>query len=302
MIKRPALLPLLAAAATGIQVGAAMVATRFVVEQTTPGALAMLRYLVGFLCLLPFLPRAGSVRFARADIAPIALLGITQFGILIVLLNFGVRFVPAGRAALIFATLPLLTMLFAASLGRESVTVTKTVSVLLTIAGVAVALNDGAWSGASVAEEWVGALAILASAGCGAVCSVFYRPYLRKYPTVPVSAFAMLASVGFLATIAAGEGFFTTVPHITTGGWGAIIFIGVSSAVGYVMWLWALRHVSPTRVTVFLALSPLTAMLLGAALLDEALSPTLFVGLTLVAAGLWLLHRRPEHADDGIRH
>ena len=41
-----------------------------------------------------------------------------------------------------------------------------------------------------------------AAALTGAACSVFYRPYLRKYPVVPVCAVAMLASVGFLALLA----------------------------------------------------------------------------------------------------
>ena len=45
---------LLAAAATGVQVGAAIVATRWVVDQTTPVSLAMMRYAIGFLCLLPW--------------------------------------------------------------------------------------------------------------------------------------------------------------------------------------------------------------------------------------------------------
>ena len=83
---------LAAAAATGVQVGAAMVATRFVVEQTDPASLAMLRYIIGFLFLLPAVLLSGQhMRFARRDVAPIALLGIAQFGILVALLNFGLR-------------------------------------------------------------------------------------------------------------------------------------------------------------------------------------------------------------------
>ena len=42
----------------------------------------------------------------------------------------------------------------------------------------------------------------------------------------------MLASVGFLAVLAAAEGFFATLPHLTEGGWLAVAFIGVSSGVG----------------------------------------------------------------------
>jgi drug/metabolite transporter (DMT)-like permease len=121
----------------------------------------------------------------------------------------------------------------------------------------------------SGAHEWLGELAVFASALSGAVCSVLYRPYLKKYPTLQVSAFAMLASVAFLALLAAGEGFFRAVPHFTPSGWLAVIFIGVSSGVGYFLWLWALNHAPATQVTMFLALSPLTAASLGAVVLEN---------------------------------
>ncbi len=297
MSPRPALLPIAAAAATGIQVGLAIVATRFVVGQTSPAALALMRYLIGVLCLYPIVLAMPRVRFARRDVAPIALLGITQFGILIALMNFGLNYIPAGRAALIFATLPLLTMLFAAALGRERLTAAKTAGVVLTVVGVGLALGEKALREDASAEQWIGALAVFASAVSGAVCSVFYRPYLEKYPALPVSAFAMLAAVGFLAVLAALEGFFGSVPQITAIGWFAVVFIGLSSAIGYFLWLWALGHASPTRVTAFLSLSPLTAALLGAALLGEALSMMSLLGLACVIGGLWLAHwQRSEFA------
>ena len=281
-----------AAAATGVQVGSAMVATRFVVDQTGPTSLALLRYVIGFCCLLPVVwLSAGSVRFARRDVLPIALLGITQFGILIALLNYGLRFIPSARAALIFATFPLLTMVLAVALGHERLTLPKSLGVLLTIAGVGLALGEKALQGGG-AQEWVGELAVFASASSGAVCSVLYRPYLRKYPALPVSAFAMLASVGFLAILAAGEGFFVSPPRFTPGGWLAIVFIGLSSGVGYYLWLWALGHAPATQVTVFLALSPVTAAALGALFLGEAISGVSAVGLACVALGLWLAHWR----------
>jgi drug/metabolite transporter (DMT)-like permease len=295
------LLPIAAAAATGIQVGAAIVATRFVVAETEPASLALMRYVIGFFCLLPFVIASGQrMRFAARDIAPIALLGITQFGILIALLNYGLQFIPSARAALIFALFPLLTMVIAASLGRESLTVAKTSGVILTIIGVGVALGEKAVTRGDAAGQWIGELAVFASALSGAVCSVLYRPYLRRYPTLPVSAFAMLASVAFLALLAAGEGFFADMPRISAPGWLAVVFIGVSSGVGYFLWLWALGHASPTRVTVFLALSPVTAALLGAALLGEAVSPAALAGLGLVVLGLWVAHWQSRGAASPV--
>lgn len=294
-------LPLLAAgaaAASGVLVGSGIVATRFVIAETSPASLALLRYAIGFCCLLPALLVARQrVRFAVRDVLPIALLGIAQFGVLIALLNAALQVIPAARAALIFATMPLLTLVLGALLGRERLTLAKTAGVLLTILGVGAALGEKALAAGGAPRHWWGELAALASALTGALCSVLYRPYLRKYPTLPVSASAMLASVAFLALLAARERFFAAPPHFTPGGWLAVLFIGANSGVGYYLWLWALNHATPTRVTVFLALSPLTAALLGAWLLAEPLSPLALAGLVAVMLGLWLAYRRQGAAD-----
>ena len=283
----------IAAAVTSTQVGSAMVATRFVVDQTGPISLALLRYLIGFACLLPLaLLATPRVRFERCDLLPLALLGVIQFGVLIALLNYGLRFIPSARAALIFATVPLLTMVIAAALGHERLGAAKTLGVLLTIAGVGLALGEKAVRRGGGPNEWIGELAVLASALCGAACSVLYRPYLRKYPTLRVSAFAMLASVVFLALLAAGEGFFDALPRFTAGGWAAVVFIGIGSGVGYYLWLWALGHAAATEVTVFLALSPVTATWLGAWFLAEEVSTMSLLGLAGVLLGLWLASTR----------
>jgi drug/metabolite transporter (DMT)-like permease len=268
-----------------------MVATRFVIDQTGPASLALLRYAIGVLCLLPVALATPRPRFAARDLVPIALLGIVQFGVLIALLNVGLRSIPAARAAVIFATLPLLTMLLATALGHERLGIAKAAGVLLTIVGVAVALGEKAVRGGGGTETWIGEAAVFASALSGAICSVLYRPYVRRYPTVPVSALAMLASVGFLAALAAGEGFFTDGPSLTRGGWAAVAFIGVSSGVGYFLWLWALGNAPATEVTVFLSLSPFTAAALGALLLAERVSVPIALGLGCVGLGLWLAHR-----------
>jgi drug/metabolite transporter (DMT)-like permease len=280
-------LALAAAAATGIQVGAALVASRVVVHDIGPGSLALLRYAIAVLCLLPPLLVMGGTRFARKDLVPIMGLGIMQFGILIALLNFGLRYLPSSRAALLFSTFPLMTMLVAASLGRERLTSTKTSGVVLTFIGVGATLGESLLAEASTGE-WIGATAVLAAALCGAVCSVLYRPYLVRYPTLPVGALAMFASVAFLAVLAAAEGFFANPPRLTRSGWGAVGFIGLSSGIGYVLWLWALKQTTPTRVTVFLSLSPVTAAFFGVWLLGEPATPGLLVGIAGVACGLWL--------------
>jgi drug/metabolite transporter (DMT)-like permease len=53
-----------------------------------------------------------------------------------------------------------------------------------------------------------------------------------------------------------------------------------------VLWLWALKNIAATRVTLFLALSPITAAALGVALLGEPVTVLMVAGVACVAAGL----------------
>jgi drug/metabolite transporter (DMT)-like permease len=118
------------------------------------------------------------------------------------------------------------------------------------------------------------------------VCSVLYRPYLRRYPALPVGVYAMAAAVVFLAVWAAFEGLGTRLGQLSASAWAAVLFIGVTSGGGYFLWLWALRHASASRVSLFLALSPLTAIALGGLWLGEAATPQLWFAFVLVFAGL----------------
>lgn len=294
-------LALLAAAATGVQVGAAIVASRFVVAEVPPLTLALLRYAIGFACLLPFFLKsfmapalAGQARAALKDIATadwlaMAALGTGQFAVLIALLNYGLQHIGAGQAALIFSLFPLLTLLLSGALGRERISAALLAGVLLSISGVALSL----WPKLQAPHpgHWWGEAAVLASAGVGALCSVLYRPYLQRYPTLALSSFAMLVSVLFLGLLALTENWPARVMALGLQSWTVVALIGISSGIGYFWWLYALKHESPTRVTVFLALNPLTAALLGVLFLGEALSPWSAAAIFLIASGLWLATR-----------
>jgi drug/metabolite transporter (DMT)-like permease len=235
---------------------------------------------------LPAQPVASS---RRLDLLAMAALGIGQFAVLIALLNYGLQHIGAAQAALIFSLFPLLTLCLAAMLGREHVSLKLLAGVLLSIFGVALSLAPKL--GALQAGNWWGELAVLGSAATGALCSVLYRPYLQRYPTVPVSAFSMLASVVFLALFALTEGWPSRVGSLSAQAWAAIAFIGVASGVGYFWWLYALKHESPTRVTIFLALNPPVAGLLGWVLLGEGLHVASWAAMALIATGLWLATR-----------
>ncbi len=290
------LLPILAAALVGVQVGAATVASRFVIGETDPVMLGVMRYAIGVACLAPFVLRAGRPNFAGRDLAPMAALGILQFAVLIVLFNIALQYSLAARVALVFSAFPLLTMLFAAALGREALTFAKAAGVVITIVGVGLALGEKSFGG-SAATVWIGDAAAFGAAMCGALCSVLYRPYLARYPALAVSAFAMLASVVALALLAAFAGNLAVPARLSAAGLAAVVFIGLSSGVGFFALLWAYARTTPTKVAIFQTLAPITATGLGWIFLGEAVSATFLMGLALVALGIVWAHWPSRRLD-----
>ena len=281
-------LAVLTAAFTGVQVGAAIVASRAAVDDLGPTVLALFRYAIGASMILPLALHLGWRRIPLRDLWVIAALGIGQFGILVALLNLAVMYISAGLGSLIFATMPVQTVLISAALGRQALTLRRFLGALLTTLGVAAALSDRLIGEAVGIDLWIGIGAALASALTGAVCSVLYRPYLTRYPTVQLSGLAMGASVLFLAVLSPFDAPPIGWDALEAAPWGVVAFIGASSGIGYITWLYSLREMAATEVTLFLALAPITALLLGALLLGETLGLGLFAGLALVIIGMRL--------------
>jgi drug/metabolite transporter (DMT)-like permease len=272
-----------AAAATGIQVGLALVATRALAGEVSPMTLAMLRYGIGVTILLPFFLRLKRPPIARTDLLPILALGVGQFAVLIALLNLGLQSVSASQGGVIFATFPLVTILLAASLGREQLTVLRGLGALMSFAGVTLCLGAS-----DLPRSISGAGLIFASACVGALCSVFYRPYLKRYPTLQIGTLAMTAATAALIPGVLIEKPVAELTTLSVQSWGLIGFIGLASGAGYLLWLTALKNTDAGEATVLMGLSPVTAAVVGAWSLGEPIGFVFLAGLALALLGVSL--------------
>lgn len=268
-----------------------MVASRDLLLVMPPAELALWRYFLAFLCLLPLLLRRWPRGLSLRDLGFIALLGCVQFALLMICVNRSLALLPAGTVSLIFALMPLVALMLAAALGRERLTWFKLLGVGASVLGVGLALGEGvAFSG--TADAWIGALWSFGGATCGAVCSVLVVPLVGRRGALTVGGLAMAtASLVLLAASLAGGGL-AAPAALGWLDWLLVAAIGTSSAIAFRLWLWALTRVSPTQVTVFLSLGPVTALLLGAWFLAEPLGPAQLVGVACVALGLRLAFGR----------
>lgn len=279
--------------------GASIVATRFVIGETDPVSLAFLRYLIGALCLAPFafyLMR-GKPRLTGREWLAVFGLGLLFFGLFPWLFNLSLSYTSAARGALGLATAPLLTLALASVLRSEPFTGVKLVAVIAAFGGVGVAMASGPGGLAGEGRFWVGDLIMLAAAAIAAVYAVFAKPLLMRHPAIVITAMTMASGVIGLAPVAGAEGLFDGAPSFTTGGWIALAFLGIGGgAIQFGLWVWAVSRLTPTQGAIFLTLTPITAVLLAALVLGEAIYPGLLVGLGLVIAGILLANRPANRA------
>lgn len=131
------LLPYPAASFTGIQVGAALVASEAVVETTGAAGLSFWRYLIASIVLVPFWVASQKPSIGRSDFWPISIIGTGQFGPLIAMLNVAFLLASPERVSFIFATLPLITLAFEWARFHMRIGKTETLAVLLSVLGIA---------------------------------------------------------------------------------------------------------------------------------------------------------------------
>ncbi|MDQ5978456.1 MAG: hypothetical protein QG602_1430 [Verrucomicrobiota bacterium] len=117
--------------------------------------------------------------------------------------------------------------------------------------------------------------------------------YVRE-PAEPFTAsgIQMLTGSGwlFLVSLASGElGRFG--PSLVTGrsllAWGYLIVFG--SLIGFSTFTWLMRHSTPAKVSTYAYVNPVVAVFLGWAVLDETVSPRLFLAAAIIIAGVALI-------------
>jgi drug/metabolite transporter (DMT)-like permease len=276
--------------------GTAAAVTRYLVSDADALTLAILRWGIGFLCVLPAALVLRARWPKRGDWLAVAALGIAFFGVFFILYNVAIAYTTAARASLALSTLPLQTMLVGAALGLEPLTGRKSVGVGIAILGVVAALASGL--SAAPAGAWRGELIMTAAVLCMAFYNVLSRPLMQRS-----SALGFLTvGMGFGAAALVLAGLATGRTAILAGfgapQWVAGAYLGIGGgALAFILWVLALQRATPTRVAVTMTVNPLAASVLAAHLVDEPITLNLVAGLLAVFLGIWIATSEPANAS-----
>ena len=267
--------------------GTAAAITRYLVSSADPITLAILRWGIGVLCVLPtalFL----RVRWPqRGDRLAVAALGICFFGLFFVLYNIAVSYTTAARASLALSTLPLQTMVVGALLGIEPLTKRKTVGVCIAVFGVFAALASGL--SAAPRGAWRGELIMTSAVLCMAFYNVWSRPFIQRSSALGFLTVGMGAGAVALVAVGLLTGRIAILDTFEVPQWLAGVYLGVGGgALAFILWVLALERATPTRVANTMTVNPIAAGLLATQLVGEPITLNLIIGLIAVFAGIWI--------------
>lgn len=250
------------------------------------GDIALLRYLVAAPGFALLLWRSGGLPgLTRRDAARLAAVGLLVVVGYHVSLNVGTGFTTSGTAALVVALAPAVTLVLAAALGLERVSVRRVAGLAVAFAGVAVVVLLGAGGELSLASA-KGPLIVLGAPVSFALYNVLLQPLLGRYGLLAVTAASSL--VGTLALLPfARASTVDAVAGISAGDAALVLYLGVlCTLLGYLAWNVGLRGLGSTNAVTYAYGIPVLAVAFGAVLLDESVTGWLAVGGALVLAGV----------------
>ena len=270
--------------------GIGFTVTRLALPETDPFTLSFLRWFIMLLGLSLFsIKILKKVRFAQKDLLKVCILGIAYFSGFPICLTFGLEFTTSGRAGILFASMPIWTIIIATSFKIENFSITKFIAIFLAFSGVVLSLSSNL--AGNTTQKLLGDMIITIGVISASVFTVFAKGLIKNYGNQPIMIYSLIFGVLFMFVIATLFGTpFSGSINFSLSGWFYVFILGIpSGALMIYLWGLALKMISPTQAAVCSGFNPLTAILAGALFLGESITPLFVIGFLLVISAVVLL-------------
>lgn len=277
--------------------GGTFVAGRYISGETPPLLSASLRFLLagGVLGLYLLISGQGFVRLTRPQLFKLIGLGFCGIFAYNLCFFYGLHYISASRASLIVALNPAVMAIVSYLLYREHLSLSKVGGIVLCVVGAGVVLLTRlSGSLAGVEGSWIGDLLIFGCVLSWVAFSIFGKTTVKEIGALHTVTYSIMAGAAMLTVTAVGMGQFqlAAIQALPLSEMLSLVYLGVmGSAIAYIWYYNGIQKIGATRAGVFIALNPLTAVLLGGLLLGEVLSGYTFIGGALIIVGIVVCNR-----------
>lgn len=191
--------------------------------------------------------------------------------------------IPSGWISVVFGLSPIITSVLASLILKDShLSGTRLLGMSIGFIGLIVVFVEGV----SISTfAMLGILATVLSATSQSVGSVLIKQQQPDFHPIAITAGSIVIALPlFYLNCLVSGGWPETIPMKSAL---SILYLGlIGSAVGFPLYFYLLKKLSPERVAIVTLLTPVTALLLGAFLNNEPISSKVWFGTALILMGL----------------
>ena len=274
--------------------GATWISGRILAQDMGPFSAALLRFVTASAFLLFWSWRVNGAfpALPRKDILPVAFLGLTGIFLYNAFFFTGLQTVPAGRAALIIASVPVIISIISALMLGERLTPGKIAGTLLSLTGASIVLSGGNPLSLFRGGLSHGDLMILGCVAAWTAYSVAGSRVMKRVNPLMAVTWSCLLGTLMLVFPALTHGLLEDIGRASLVDWGNILFLGVvATGVAFTWYYAGIRAIGAARAGIFINLVPVFAIAMGYVILDEPVTSSLVGGGLMVISGVWLANR-----------
>ncbi|MCW5588496.1 MAG: DMT family transporter [Legionellales bacterium] len=265
-------------------VGANITISKYLVTQLPPFVFLQIRFICSFSILLilsRFSKKLPLTQWRKQDWLMMFAQGLTANFLFNAFVVNGVSLTSALAAGIITSFIPGIIALMAWILLREQLKARQIICIGLGIIGL-LSISLGAKQQSNAGSSLVGMLLVFISLFPEALYTIFAKGFQTKIPQLQQALWILFFScISFLPC------FLWQLPQanfssVTLLGWG-LLFVGASfSACFFIFWPYGLRHISGSTSALFVAIMPITVVIIATTLLGEHLNKYDIIGFFLV--------------------
>jgi drug/metabolite transporter (DMT)-like permease len=276
--------------------GGTFIAAKYAVIDASIEVSALLRFGVASIVLLLILKlQLGRLpRLNTQQLYYIVLLGLTGVALYNLFFFFGLQTVEAGRGALIITSNPLWVALGSVWFFLQRFGWINIIGFLICILGVAIVLSRGHLGILFSQGVALGELSLLACALSWAAYTLLGKRLMNSSSPLQPLALVTYSCVSgslllLLWIIVSGQ---TVRLHNSLDLWLSISYLALLGTVaGFVWYFQGVQQIGAASASVFVFFVPVSAIIMGHLILNEALTLSLFTGATLIIGGVAMVNK-----------
>ena len=278
--------------AVSVSWGTTFLATRLAIESIPPLAMSGSRHVIAGVLFAAGLRMFGIRLPSRDAWAGHALLGFLMIGIGNGCLVWAQQFIPSGVAAVLVSVIPFWMIGVEALMpGGEPIRLRQLLGLLLGFGGIFMLASSSLQTNvASPLQIILGVIMTQMSCLGWAIGSAYAKRHKREDNLFAATALQIIAGGAVLLVASSVTGDWTADLHPTPRSLVAVVYlVVVGTFVGYLSYVYALKHLPVSIVSLYAYVNPVIAVILGSLLIDEPFTPRMAVAIVVIFAAMLIV-------------